>query len=179
MPRLTDWPVSLWRCVDGVEVEGPWSSFRLELLHRDVGRRFLNTGVFFTSRPWLAMVQLWACEWGGGDKESFSVDSEWFWLFLGCSFIGFFIHFLRFSICGFWIAKFSLISWIFNELFCPIVSQWKGGESTSVETFMCPQASVEKRWKEFDWAVWFCDFNKLNLLQLFLDFHDNPNWFFF
>ena len=142
------------------------------------GTSVLEHRRFFSSRPWLAMVQLWACEWGGGDEESFSVDSEWFWLFLGCSFIGFFIHFLRFSICGFWIAKFSLISWIFNELFCPIVSQWKGGGSSSVETFMCPQASVEKRWKEFDWAVWFCDFNKLNLLQLFLDFHDIPNWFF-
>ena len=30
-----------------------------------------------------------------------SVGSEWFWLFLGCSFTGFFIHFLLFPICGF------------------------------------------------------------------------------
>ena len=120
MSRRTDWPVSSWRCVDGVEVEGPWSSFRLELLHRDMGRWFFfNVGVFYfeASIGRGPVVGLW--KWGGRDEESFSVGSEWFWLFLDCSFIGFFIHFLRFPICSFWIAKFSLTSWIFNELLLP------------------------------------------------------------
>ena len=105
------------------------------------GTSVLEHRRFFSSRPWLAMVQLWACEWGGGDKESFSVDSEWFWLFLGCSFIGFFIHFLRFPISGFWIAKFSLTSWIFNELLlsnCGSVERrplWKRGERSLIRRF--------------------------------------------
>ena len=71
MSQRTDWPVSLWRCVAGVEVKGPWSSFRLELLHRDMGRRFFNAGVFFfeASIGRGPVVGLW--KWGGRDGESF------------------------------------------------------------------------------------------------------------
>ena len=53
------------------EVKGPWSSFRLELLHRDMGRRFFNAGVFFfeASIGRGPVVGLW--KWGGRDGESF------------------------------------------------------------------------------------------------------------
>ena len=71
MSQRTDWPVSLWRCVAGVEVKGPWSSFRLELLHRDMGRRFFNAGVFFFEASIGRGPDVGFWKWGGRDGKSF------------------------------------------------------------------------------------------------------------
>ena len=75
--------------VIGVEVEGPWSSFWLELLLCDMGRRLFKV--------LLAAVQIWACEWGGRDEESFSVISKHSGYSLAVHFPWFLFTFLQIS----------------------------------------------------------------------------------